>query len=266
MNNKISKSLVSQMLLLIFCLVVLPISIAGYYLYSQITDDLTQMEKERVTVSSQATQSLLNKFGENLLGVTKTNSKWEENRIAVQKGDTTWINENINSGLDIIPNVDFISTSDFNGKIISQVGDVQEFTGNLAFPTLLEQIKKKKDFSGLVQTSKGLAIIAVSSITNEEETAQPTGILIFGRLLDKNALLEIQDTLHDQIALLTSKGTMLSTSNQIDEGILSKYLSGNQPKTNMQVFKTSYSDSVRSAQMITVFKRCFKYTHWSVIY
>ena len=137
------------------------------------------MEKERVTISSQATENLIEKLGETLLGVTKTNSKWEDNRIAVQKEDINWISENINSGIGIIPNVDFISTSNNNGKIISQAGDVKEFSGSLAFPNILEQAKKKKDFSGLVQTSKGLAIIAVSSITNEEENAESPGIMNF---------------------------------------------------------------------------------------
>lgn len=254
MKKKISKSLVLQMLILVFLLLLLPISIVGYYLYSQITNDLTQMEKERVTISSQATQSLLNKFGENLLGVTKTNSKWEDNRIAAQKRDMNWISENINSNLGIIPNVDFISTSDFSGKIISQAGDVKEFTGNLAFPNIIEQVKDKNDFSGLVQTSKGLAIIAASSITNEEGNAQSTGILIFGRLLDNNELQEIQDTLHDDIALLTNTGAILSTSKNVDQADLSHYLSNSQAKTNVKIFKTSYSDSIRSAQMITSLK------------
>lgn len=252
MISKISKSLVLQVLVLFFLLLVLPISLVGYYLYDQITNDLTQMEKERVTISSQATESLIDKLGETLLGVTKTNSKWEDNRLAVQKVDRKWISENINSGIGIIPNVDFISTSNYNGKIISQAGDVKDFSGSLAYPNILEQAKRKNDFSGLVQTSKGLAIIAVSSITNEEENAESTGILIFGRLLDNNELQEIQDTLHDDIALLTKTGTLLSTSNNVDKADLSQYLSSAQP--NLQVFKTSYSNSMRSAQMITSLK------------
>lgn len=251
---KKNKSLVVQMLLLFLLLLFVPITIAASYLYFQITTNLTQMEKERVTISSQATEDLIEKLGENLLGVTKTNSKWEDNRIAVQQEDTNWIKENINSSIDILPNVDFIATSDFNGNIISQTGNISEFTDNLAFPTLLEQTNKKNDFSGLIQTSKGLAIIAVSNITNEEESAKPTGILIFGRLLDNKALQEIQDTLHDDISLLTTSGTMLSTSKQLDKALLSTYLSTAQPKADMHIFKTSDSDSIRSAQMIRSLK------------
>lgn len=252
MIRNISKSLVLQVLVLFFLLLVLPISLVGYFLHDQITNDLTQMEKEHVAKSSQATESLLKKFGDTLLDVTKTNSKWEDNRVAVQKEDLNWINVNINSSIGIIPNVDFISTSDYNGKIISQAGDVKEFSGNLAFPDILEQAKKKNDFSGLVQTSKGLAIIAVSSITNEEKNKEPTGILIFGRLLDNSELQEIQDTLHDDIAILTKTGALLSTTKNVDKAYLSKFLSSTQP--NLKVHKTSYSNSMRSAQMITTLK------------
>lgn len=252
MNSKTSNSLIIQVLVLFLLLLVLPISIVGYYLYDQITNDLAQMEKERVTISSQATEDLINKYGQNLLDVAVTNSKWEDNRIAVQNEDINWINENINSNLGIIPNVDFISTSDFNGKVISQAGDVKEFTGELAFPNILGQMKKKNDFSGLVQTSKGLAIIAVSRITNEEENAESSGMLIFGRLLDNSELQDIQDTLHDDIALLPNTGTLLSTSKNVNKSDLAKYVSSTQP--NVQVFKTSYSDSIRSVQMITYLK------------
>ncbi len=176
----------------------------------------------------------------------------EDNRIAVKNEDINWINENINSNLGIIPNVDFISTSDFKGKVISQAGDVNEFTGKLAFPNILRQMKKKNDFSGLVKTSKGLAIIAVSRITNEEENAESSGMLIFGRLIDNSELQDIQDTLHNDIALLPNTGTLLSTSKNVNKSDLEKYVSSTQP--NVQVFKTSYSDSIRSVQMITSLK------------
>lgn len=251
MISKISKSLILQVLVLFFLLLVLPISLAGYYLYTQITNDLIEMEKERVTISSQAAENLINKYGQNLLDVTVTNSKWEDNRIAVQQEDLTWINDNINSNLGIIPNVDFISTSNFNGKVLSQAGDIKEFTGQLAFPAIVEQAKKN-DFSGLVQTSKGLAVIAVSNITNEEENTKPTGILIFGRLLDNSELQDIKDTLHDDISLLTNTGTLLSTSKNVNKTDLSNHLS----KPNVKVFNTSYSNSIRNAQMITSLTDC----------
>ena len=77
-------------------------------------------------------------------------------------------------------------------------------------------------------------------------------MLIFGRLLDNSELQDIQDTLHDDIALLTNTGTLLSTSKNVNKADLAKYLSSTQP--NVQVFKTSYSDSIRSVQMLTSLK------------
>ncbi|MDP4084025.1 MAG: methyl-accepting chemotaxis protein [Bacillota bacterium] len=243
MDKNGGKSLVARLITFMLLLLVLPILIAGYYLYSQVSNDLTQMEKERVQISSQASQSLINKLGANLLDVTKTNSHWEDNRVAVEKKDTNWITENINCGVGIIPNVNFISTIDFNGNIISQVGDIKEFTNTLLYPKILEQLKKKSDFSGLVQTSKGLAIIAVSKITNEDGSAQPTGFLVFGRILDNKALGEIKGTLHNDIAILSNKGTFLSTSKKITKVAVTHSLD------NHQNFHISHSRNTESAQM-----------------
>ncbi|TYR78829.1 HAMP domain-containing protein [Priestia megaterium] len=250
---KTSGSLVFLMLALVMLLLVLPIAISGYYLYAQITDNLTQMERERVQISNQATQKLIQKFGDSLLDGLTTNSNWEDFRVAVGNNDVKWINENINVAVDIVPNVDFIATADFNGKVLSQAGDVNEFTGSVAELKIAEHLKMKNDFSGLVQTSKGLAVIAVSNITNEEGNAEPTGMIIFGRLLDEKALGEIKETLRDDIALLTTNGTMLSTSSKVGKEDLSKYLSDREQE-NVQVFKTSQSGSVDSAQMITSLK------------
>lgn len=68
LNNKVN------ILAVVIVLLVLPISIAGYYLYAQITNDLTQMEKERVQIANQAAGHLIGKFGDNLLGVIKSNA------------------------------------------------------------------------------------------------------------------------------------------------------------------------------------------------
>ncbi len=77
-------------------------------------------------------------------------------------------------------------------------------------------------------------------------------MLIFGRLIDNSELQDIQDTLHNDIALLPNTGTLLSTSKNVNKSDLAKYVSSTQP--NVQVFKTSYSDSIRSVQMITSLK------------
>ncbi|MGG1401151.1 methyl-accepting chemotaxis protein [Bacillus salipaludis] len=247
----IVKSLLVRMIVFLLVLMVLPISIAGSYLYTEIKKDLIHMEEERVQISSQAAQNLLGKFGENLLGIIKSNSHWEDNRIAVKEKDIKWINENVNSEMDAIPNISFITTTDLNGSVISQVGDVKEFTGTLANNGIVEKLSNQSEFSGLIETSKGLAVIAASKITSDDGDAEPTGILIFGRILDNKALVEIKDTLEDDLALLTNDGTMLSTTKEITREHLTENLKEikEQPKVNF--FETSSLHSIENAQMST---------------
>ncbi|MDR7000984.1 methyl-accepting chemotaxis protein [Neobacillus niacini] len=248
---KISKSLLVRMLVFLLFLLVLPISIAGSYLYSEIKKDLTQMEEERVQISNQASQHLLGKAGENLLGIIKSNSHWEDNRIAVKKKDIKWINENVNSEMDANPNVSFISTTDLNGNVISQVGDVKEFMGTLANKGIVEKLHNQSEFSGLIETSKGLAVIAASKITNEVGGADPTGILIFGRIVDYKALGEIKDTLEDDVSLLTNNGSMLSTTKEITRNHLIHNLAEIKKNPKVKLFEISSLHASENAQMST---------------
>ncbi|MGJ7913127.1 methyl-accepting chemotaxis protein [Neobacillus sp. LXY-1] len=249
--KKLTKSLLAQILVFFLIFLVLPISIAGYFLHFDTNKDLTQIEKEHALVSNQVAHKLIDKFGESLLGVIKTNSHWENNRKAVESKDINWINENVNYSMNVIPNLSFISTADLDGNILTQVGDIKEFTGSINNKKILEELKYKKAISGLVETSKGLAVIAASKITNEEGTAEPTGILIFGRILDNKAIREIKDTLQNDAAILTDDGTILSTSKYLTKDDLSKSLETIQTGANKKLFVTSLRNSKEYAQMTT---------------
>lgn len=253
-KNQIPKSLLTQIIVFFILFLVLPITILGFFLHISIDKDLTKMEKERVLVSNQASHNLFEKFGESLLGVIITNSQWEDNRIAVKNKDINWINENVNVGINVIPNVSFISTIDLEGNVISQVGDVKEFTGKLSNKEILEQLKNKKEVSGLVETQKGLAMVAASKITNDEGNAEPTGILIFGRLLENKTLEEIKHTLQDDIALMTNNGTILSTSNKITKKKLSQNLAALSNHPTKKLFQIYELNSVEYAEMSTPLK------------
>lgn len=198
------------------------------------------------------TQSLIKKFGDNLLGANKTNSHWKDYRQAIQKKDVAWISSNVNISVGVVPNLNFAATTDLNGNLISQVGDVKEFSGESIGPDILNELKSKNEFSGLIQTSKGLAVIAVSKVTNEQGNANPTGILVFGRILDNNALQDIKDTLQDDIGILTKSGNMLTTSDKINKSYLSTFLT--KKGNDLQSFQTSQLNSLENAQMITTLK------------
>jgi len=76
--------------------------------------------------------------------------------------------------------------------------------------------------------------------------------LIFGRILNSQAIQEIKNTLYDDVALLTDQGAFLTTSSKVEKKVLTPYLSDN--NSNLQLFKTSISSSIENAQMITTLK------------
>ncbi len=232
--KKLSESMVKQMIALIIGLLVIPIMIAGSYLFFQISNDLIAMEKESVHNTNQIAQNLIQNLGQNLLDVNKSNAYWEDYRSAVERKDLDWIKANINSGISITPNLDFVSTYDNNGAILTQSGKTQVFNGKLNTSQILNKVHKKPEFYGLVQTSTGMAIIAVSRVTDENATAAPAGFLVYGRILDKKTLVNIKNTLHSDVALLSNSGTFLTTSKEIKNKTLSSYLN-----TNRDFFKTN---------------------------
>ncbi|WML56474.1 methyl-accepting chemotaxis protein [Neobacillus sp. PS2-9] len=249
---KVLQSLRFKMLSLLIILLVIPISIAGYYLYLHITDDLTQMEKERVYSTSLASDKLIMNLGNQLLDTAKSNAYWEDYRLAVETKDVTWIDDNVNTIKSTVPNLHFIATTDLDGNVLSEVGNVKEFSGKLSNPEIKGKLKNINDFSGLITTSKGLAVIAVSKITNEEGNASPTGIIIFGRILDNKALNEIKATLHTDIAILTENGTLLTTSSKVDKSKLLHYVTEKNP--NLLSFNTSHFKSIEYAEMVSALK------------
>lgn len=251
---RIAHSLLTQLLVAILVLLVLPITLSGYYLHKQITSSLDLMIKEKVTASNKAAHSLLHNSGNNLLDIAKSNSYWEAHRIAIKKHDIDWINTNVLSAIDTNPDINFISVYQLNGKMLTQVGDIKEFTVNLESPKIFKQLEKEKDFSGLVQTSKGLALIAVSGVTNDSGNADPTGILIFGKILEDEDLKKMKETLVDNIAVLTNEGVFLKTDNNIKKETLLKDLVAIKKTKEEHIFLTTQMDSTHYGQMSTTIK------------
>ncbi|WP_246943900.1 EAL domain-containing protein [Bacillus pinisoli] len=210
-------SLSSQIILSIVILLVIPLFVIGTYLYSSTLTELRSISKERAINVAYSANSLIEKMGVNLLSITKTNSNWEDNRLAVIDRNTVWIEEYVNVAADVLPDLDFVITADLEGNIISQRGDLEEFSSTITHEGIISRSAEEDNFSGLLVTSKGLAIIAVSKVTDDLGEAEPAGVLIFGRILDELALLDIKGTLKTDIGLLTDQQFFLSTTNNMKE-------------------------------------------------
>ncbi|QGQ99249.1 HAMP domain-containing protein [Paenibacillus psychroresistens] len=244
-----------QVIVLVAVLLIIPLCIAGVFFYTSTTANLHKIEQENTLNVSISARKVLDGLGANLLDSVLTNAHWEANRKAVEDKDVTWLEENMNVSVGIIPNVHFLATADLAGNIISQKGDAAEFKDKLQVPAIYDRLKKADSFSGIVQTSKGMAIIAVSKITDEAGTAPAVGLLVFGRLLDQAALDKIKDTLHADIALLSEKNQLLSTSKDLDLNELKSALIGALKKANYLEYDSFQStDSTSVTQVFTGFQ------------
>lgn len=215
-----------QLIVFITLIFILPATVTGVYFYNSILNSLTQVETENIENANEAAKKLFDNLGHSLLDVTITNSHWEENRVEVENKNIAWLKENMDVSVDIIPNLHLVATMTLEGTILSQAGDIEEFKGKMAYPGILTRLDRENDFSGLVHTSKGLALIAVSKITNEGGDAPSPGVLIFGRLLDEQVLIGLKQIFQPQaeVAVLAQNASLLTTSETIKESQLQAHL------------------------------------------
>lgn len=252
MDKKKYLSLSKQIVIILVLLFVIPLFFLGFYLYSSTITDLKQIEQDNATKSSYTAQKLLDKLGGQLLDSTLSNSHWEDNRKAILNKNVKWIEANVDVAKGVIPNVHFVSTIDFNGNVVSQAGDIKEFTGKLAYPQILKHLQNNSDFSGLVLTSKGLAIVAVSKVTDEVGTAQPVGALIFGRILDQKALDTVKSTIQGNIALFTTDNQLLTTDTNISGSQLKPYTSESFSTNEIRIIQLTKSVEPRTEVISTL--------------
>jgi two-component system chemotaxis sensor kinase CheA len=219
-----SRSLSFEMILWILLLIVMPLVILAFYFYSTMTTGLQDLEKEQAIVKGQAAEKMFAALGESILGVTITNGLWEDNRIALVNKDMDWLKQNIYSIPDLVPNINFVAEADLQGKVIIQKGDIAELSDIVQYPAIKERFKDIKGFTGLANTSKGLAILAVSPITNDTGTSEPVGMLISGRLINNTIMQGIHSTLQSEIAILLQSGQFLTSSETIKQTQLSGFV------------------------------------------
>jgi two-component system chemotaxis sensor kinase CheA len=254
-QTKKSRSLGYELLLWVSLLVVLPLVIFSYYTYSTMVSGLKVIEKEQTIDKSQAAEKMLNKLGESILGVTVSNGLWENNRNALLSRDMAWLKQNIYTISDLVPNIDFVAEADLEGNILIQNGEVAELMDKVKFPLIMRNSKDTNGFAGIANTSKGLAIVAVSPVTDDVGTAAPVGMIITGRLIDSSILKEIESILHSDLAVLLQSGQFLSSNESIKKDKLSELLvdfqsSGNQ----MNQFSTEKNNGASMAKVAVAFR------------
>jgi methyl-accepting chemotaxis protein len=198
-------------MLLMIVVLMMPLGGVGWFCYKTLSEDLGEIEQAHALEVSESAHRLLAQLGEQLSSSVITNAKWKDYLLALNAGDMGWIEENINVSPEIIPNVSFVATVDNSGKVLTQAGDIPEFTGSVSDPSLIEKVAGTPDVHGFMLTSRGLAVVAASQITDEQSLEPSTGILVFGRLLDDEAIQGVGGILNAGIAIRTKTGQQLSS-------------------------------------------------------
>jgi len=206
------RSLRAQVLILMLVVLMLPLGGLGYYYFKTLSSDLGEIERSHALDVSSSAHKLLDQLGEQLSGSVITNANWEDARAAFEKKDSAWLAENMDVSVGIIPGVDFLADLELDGTVINSVGDIEEYSAKLADEGLLAKVKEQADVFGMVDTSKGLALVALSLVTDEARSKPPAGILMFGRLLDEEALSRVGELINGDLALRSMSGQFLTTN------------------------------------------------------
>ncbi|QTH39921.1 hypothetical protein J4772_20045 [Cohnella sp. LGH] len=237
-----------QVILLMIVVLMLPLGGVGWFYYKTLSSDLGEIERAHALEVSASAHRLFVQLGEQLSGSVITNAKWKDYVDAINGEDLGWIEENINVSPDIVPNVSFVATFDYEGKVLSQAGDIPEFTGQLADRSIVEKVKAVPDAYGMIQTSEGLAVIAVSQITDEQGVAKSPAVLLFGRLLDDEAVKGIGAILNAGISVRSSTDQRLSSLPDAERDRAEAALPGvdEQPR-----FATTESEGKRNSVVVS---------------
>ncbi len=237
-----------QVILLMIVVLMLPLGGVGWFYYKTLSSDLGEIERAHALEVSASAHRLFVQLGEQLSGSVITNAKWKDYVDAINGEDLGWIEENINVSPDIVPNVSFVATFDYEGKVLSQAGDIPEFIGQLADRSIVEKVKAVPDAYGMIQTSEGLAVIAVSQITDEQGVAKSPAALLFGRLLDDEAVKGIGAILNAGISVRSSTDQRLSSLPDAERDRAEAALPGvdEQPR-----FATTESEGKRNSVVVS---------------
>lgn len=222
------RSFMAEMLIWILLIVVVPVIVLQVYSYYNNLDHLKSLEQEKSRSTNRSAQLAIENMGEAILGITITNSYWEDNRLAVENGDLAWLNENVADLPEIVDSIDFVAETDLKGRVLVSSGGVRELEGTLAYPVILERFAKDKEFYGILNTSKGLAVVAVSAVTDEQGTRPPNAMMITGRLISENMIQKLSDMLQTEVAVLSENGQYLRSNGGLDKIGLEELLSGSE--------------------------------------
>ncbi|MFD0693537.1 methyl-accepting chemotaxis protein [Paenibacillus sp. GCM10027628] len=213
-----------QVIIVILVLLVFPLLGAGYWLYHSVLAQLGKIDENHALSVIHTSRAVLSDRAELLSGVADNNAHWTDYNRAFLKRDIGWIDQNINSAVMNNPDIHFAVTLAFNGSILTQAGDLEEFKTSLQDADLLKQLQMNMELTGLMQTSKGIAVINAVKITDNDRNNPCGGILILGHFIGIPELQDLSQKFNVNVALLSSNRQFLTTMKSSPQSLLLGYL------------------------------------------
>ncbi|MGB8954876.1 MAG: methyl-accepting chemotaxis protein, partial [Tumebacillaceae bacterium] len=193
-------SITTKIILTIFVLIVAPLTAGGTWLFSDLQNSLAQVEAERGTSDMEAAQQMIDYMGENWASFVKTNAYWSDHHEAIANDDRDFINDSVLANMDVNGDLAAAYVTDVQGKLIAK-REKEPQNLEAQFGALVNKLGQEMSMTGLVRTDKGLQLLAMSKVTNEEGTAVPNGILYFLQPVDPQFLQKIQNVNNTKIVL-----------------------------------------------------------------
>lgn len=212
--------IIHQIFILVSIFLILPLWGIGYYFFNSSIKSMEQIGIEQGANSMHTAQSLIIDLGENLLSIASSSSNSDYFRTAIKQKNISWIKQNIEDNLYFKSTTDFVVTTDNLGQVLSATDNSGQLTKDLNFTSILDRLREEQQYFGLINTRKGIAIIAVSKVTNEVGDSPPTGILIVGKVLNDNVVSHFKDILHIDVALINSNEQIVMSTDTINRQTL----------------------------------------------
>ncbi|MBN1166616.1 MAG: PAS domain S-box protein [Methanospirillaceae archaeon] len=209
-------------LVILFVVLVTGLSFITFVSVSVIENTSRQLEEEAVqSVLDKSVTALLYQQRE-LSKLTRDWAEWDDtyNLITVRSDDNIDYYYNNNLNIRTLENllIDFVLITDLSGEVIASRFLTPDRNNFLPVPddlliiargTVLSQnlsLEERMERTGIISLSHGFAMLSWHPVVPSDLSAEPVGILIFGRYQDEETRAEFADVIGESYVITESPG------------------------------------------------------------
>ncbi len=214
-----------KLIIALFLCIILPVLLIGYFAFAKVDASLSSLEQDSAVRTAQSLQSTMQTQSENLLQQDISFAKWDAFNQALQKHDVKWIVANVDAATSVFNDLNFLDVFDSQNQLVSQVGNLADFSNGLTNSAILNKLNNQNYISGVIQTQNGLALIAVAKVTNLNGQGTSYGTLVVGQYVTASVLQAWKSIYNADIAVLSNNGHFVATSTTLTQPTLQGMMS-----------------------------------------